>query len=89
MAAAKEERERVSGAIQRAMRTAVAQHCAVPVREVARSIIAETHSDPEMFEDVLDTLCALCIRSGLTIEFTRPLTLGETGSGRDLSAAPL
>ena len=66
------DRQRLSGALQQAVRTALVQRSAVPVREIARSIIAETQSDPALYDDVLDALCALCIRSGLTLEFTRP-----------------
>jgi hypothetical protein len=67
------ERERLSQALQSAMSAARQQRTAVPVREVARRLIAETESDPALYPDVLDALCALCVRSGLTIEFTRPL----------------
>lgn len=67
-----DNRERLSQAVIAAMHVARAQRAAVPVREVARRLIAETDSDPALLEDVLDALCTLCIRSGLTIEFTRP-----------------
>jgi hypothetical protein len=67
-----EDRERLSKAVKGAMRIAVGQKSAVPVREVARAIINETKSDPALFDDVLDALCALCIRNGLSIEFSRP-----------------
>lgn len=66
------ERERLSRALQSAMSVARQQRMAVPVREVAQRLISETQSDPALYPDVLDALCALCVRSGLTIEFTRP-----------------
>lgn len=72
MLAEHQGRERLSQAVQAAMCTARQQRTAVPVREVARRLIAETHSDPALYPDVLDALCTLCVRSGLTIEFTRP-----------------
>ena len=67
------ERERLSLALQAAMHAAREERIAVPVREVASRLIAETQSDPALYADVLDALCALCVRSGLTIEFTRPV----------------
>lgn len=73
------DRERLSQAIKAAMNVARSQQAAVPVREIARGLIAETHSDPALFDDVLDALCTLCIRSGLTIEFTRPLSAAAAG----------
>lgn len=71
MATTTDERERLSAAVREAMRAAIGRRSAVPVREIAHAIIAETHSDPERFDEVLDALCALCIRNGLPIEFTR------------------
>ncbi|HVW92491.1 MAG TPA: hypothetical protein VHB74_07780 [Devosia sp.] len=73
MFAESSERERLSHALQLAMHEARQERVAVPVREIARRLIAETGSDPALYPDVLDALCALCVRSGLTIEFTRPL----------------
>lgn len=54
------------------MRTAREARTAVPVREIGERIIATTHSDPLLLEEIVDALCTLCIRSGLTIEFSRP-----------------
>jgi nucleotide-binding universal stress UspA family protein len=67
------DRERLSGAVQRAVRTAVMLRSPVPVREVSQAIISEAKCDPALYDDVLDALCALCVRSGLTLEFTRPV----------------
>ena len=64
-------RELLADAILTAMRAARSAHVAVPVREVGKRIIADTHADPACLEDIVDALCTLSIRSGLAIEFSR------------------
>jgi hypothetical protein len=66
-----DSRERLTEAIGVEMRKARSS-AAMPVREVAQRVIAESEADPALFEEVVDALCALCIRSGIIIEFTRP-----------------
>jgi len=47
----------------------------VPVREVTAGIIEKTGCDPELFNDLLGTLCLMAVERGLPVEFSRPLAL--------------
>lgn len=49
----------------------------VPVKELAARVVQESGCDPALFEDILDAVCLLSIQRGLTIEFTRPLSLPD------------
>jgi hypothetical protein len=61
----------VALAIYRGVESSRKSRAAVPVRQIARTAIEETKSDPSMLEEAMAVACRMAIARGLAIEFTR------------------
>jgi len=66
---------RIAASLRAAVKPYAKAHMPVPVREVTAGIIEKTGCDPDLFNDLLDTLCLLSVQHGLPVEFNRPLAL--------------